>query len=76
MARSRRKAPVAGHTTAISEKEDKRAYNRRYRHVAKQAVGVGDEEKPLPDLREHSGPWGMDKDGKGRFDPETYPEGM
>lgn len=33
MSRSRRKTPVDGMTTARSEKQDKRLYNRRYRRV-------------------------------------------
>jgi len=69
MSRSRRKTPIGGVTTAGSEKQDKRDYNRRYRRVAKQAVEAGDESRPLPILREHSDPWSMDKDGKMSFDP-------
>ncbi len=73
MSKSRRKTPIGGVTTAESEKKDKRDYNRRYRRVAKQAVEAGDESKPLPILREHSDPWGMDKDGKMSFDPRKNP---
>lgn len=57
MSRSRRKTPIMSVTTATSEKKDKRDYNRRYRRVAKQAIESGDENKPLPIVREHSDPW-------------------
>ena len=73
MSRSRRKTPIGSITTADSEKKDERDYNRRYRRVAKQAVESGDESKALPILREHSDPWGMDKDGKAPFDPRKNP---
>ena len=76
MSRSRKKTPVAGMTTAVSEKQDKRLYNRRYRRVTKQMVHVEPERELLPHLREYSDPWGMDKDGKHRFDPLNYPERM
>lgn len=76
MSRSRRKTPVDGMTTARSEKQDKRLYNRRYRRVTKQMVHVEPERELLPHLREYSDPWGMDKDGKHRFDPLKYPERM
>lgn len=77
VSRSRRKTPVTGVTTAPSEKQDKRAYNRRYRRASRQVVrGTGElagEQKPLPRLREHSNPWDMGKDGKMLFDPREKP---
>ena len=76
MARSRKKTPVHGMTTASSEKEDKRFYNRRFRRVSKQALRVNPEREVLPHLREYSNPWCMDKDGKVRFDPKKHPELM
>lgn len=76
MSRSRKKTPVAGMTTAVSEKQDKRLYNRRYRRVTKQMVHIEPAREVLPHLREYSDPWGMDKDGKHRFDPLKYPERM
>lgn len=39
-------------------------------------VHVEPERELLPHLREYSDPWGMDKDGKHRFDPLKYPERM
>ncbi len=76
MSRSRKKTPVHGMTTARSEKKDKRLYNRRFRHVSKQALHVNPECEVLPHLREYSNPWSMDKDGKVRFDPKKHPELM
>jgi hypothetical protein len=76
MARSRKKTPVHGITTASSEKKDKRLYNRRFRHVCKQALHVNPYLEVLPHLQEYSNPWCMDKDGKARFDPKKHPEWM
>jgi len=73
VSRSRRKMPIHGVTTAESEKQEKRAYNRRYRHAVKQAVQSGDDETPLPIVREYSDPWAMGKDGKMLFDPAKHP---
>lgn len=76
MSRSKRKTPITGNTTSESEKQAKRAYNRRYRHVCKLVIANDTEHSLIPSLREHSNPWGMDKDGKSRFDPGRYPELM
>jgi hypothetical protein len=76
MARSRKKTPVQGMTTANSEKQDKRLYNRRFRRISKQAIHVESEREVLPHLKEYSNPWCMDKDGKARFDPKKHPEWM
>lgn len=74
MSRSKRRTPVCGVTTARSEKQDKRLYNRRYRRVCKQAIHSDPGRELLPRLREYSNPWVMDKDGKARFDPEDRPD--
>lgn len=76
MSRSRKKTPVCGITTAQSEKQDKRLYNRRFRRVFKQVIRVAPESEVLPVLREYSNPWAMNKDGKSRFDPRRHPEWM
>jgi hypothetical protein len=76
MSRSRRKTPVSGITTAESEKSDKRIYNRRYRHAAKQLLSIDPKLEPVPPLRAFSDPWLMDKDGKHRFDPKSHPKLM
>lgn len=76
MARSRKKTPRRGITTASSEKQDKRLYNRCFRRVSKQALKINPEREVLPQLREYSNPWSMAKDGKVRFDPKKHPEWM
>src|SRR5207244_2425008 len=77
MSRSRRKNPICGITTAQSEKQNKREYNRRFRRATRQALRHFDTERDvLPHLREHSDPWAMDKDGKQRFDPKAHPDLM
>lgn len=74
MSRSRRYTPICGITTSESEKRDKRLYNRRYRRVTEQIVRkLGSELEFLPQLREYSNPWAMDKDGKCRFDSVRHP---
>ena len=76
MSRSRRKNLYRAITTAESEKQDKRAYHRRFRHAAEQALKADPTGNSVPILREYSDPWGMDKDGKVRFDPVKYPKEM
>ena len=75
MSRSRKKTSIGGITTSESEKQDKRIYNRRFRHVCKQSLHI-DYEKELPDLKEYSNPWCMGKDGKKWFDAMKYPKRM
>lgn len=70
MSRSRRKTPIIGNCGG-SEKWDKRSANRRHRVRVKQAMKAGEFED-LPDLREISDPWGMNKDGKFYFNDEDY----
>lgn len=74
MSHSRRKHPFCGYTTAESEKDDKRRYNRRYRRVCRQILHSNPEREILPVLKEVSDIWWMDKDGKGRFNPKLHPE--
>lgn len=74
MSRSRKKSPFTSRTTSVSEKEDKRLYNRRYRHVVKQLMHIDPTADILPHLRDYSNPWAMDKDGKWLFDPKKYPQ--
>jgi len=61
MSRSRRKVPIAGATTAPSDKPFKRAEHSRERSAAKIAVARGDE-PPAPKL--YGDPWNGNKDGK------------
>jgi hypothetical protein len=74
MSRSKRRTPVCGRTSARSEKQDKRTYNRRYRRVCKQIMHVDHARELLPLLREYSNQGAMSKDGKFWFDPEERPE--
>jgi hypothetical protein len=57
MARSRKRTPVQGMTTASSERKDKRLYNRRFRRISKHALQVNPEREVLPHLREYSNAW-------------------
>jgi hypothetical protein len=76
MSRSRRKRPFSGITLAKSEKQEKRLANRRIRRVNKSLLAYTNDETQLRRKREVSNVWCMSKDGKQRFDPETYPELM
>jgi hypothetical protein len=76
MSRSRRKRPFSGITPAKSEKQEKRVANRRIRRVNKSLLAGTYDETQLCRKREVSDVWCMSKDGKQRFDPETYPELM
>jgi len=74
MSRSKKRTPVCGMTSARSEKQDKRLYNRRYRRICKQIIHADPTRELLPSLSEYSNTWAMDKDGKVRFDPRNRPE--
>lgn len=76
MSNSRKKTSIAGITNSKSEKQDKRIYNRRYRHACKQFLHINHEQEPIPHLKEYSNPWSMDKDGKKWFDANEYPKRM
>lgn len=74
MARSRRRSPFCGLTTARSEKDEKLACHRKERHrVAVLLVSRPDVEL-WPLKREFGDPWWMAKDGRLRFDPRESPE--
>jgi hypothetical protein len=74
MSRSRKKTPISGVTTAPTEKDDKRAANRRLRREVRKRLAEGGDATALPDLREISDAGAMAKDGKTRFDPGQRPE--
>ena len=76
MSRSRKKTPITGITTAESEKKDKRLANRSERRINKWLLKYYQDEAKLRAKREVSNVWGMDKDGKQRFDPTKYPQLM
>lgn len=62
MSRSRRKTPITGVTTAVTEKENKRDANRKLRRLNK--IKIRKRDYDLFQLREISNVWGFDKDGK------------
>ena len=66
MARSKKKNPIHGITTAQSEKEDKRFANRAYRRKVKQMIQPDEivDDLTLPEIREVSNVWDFAKDGK------------
>lgn len=70
MSRSFRHSPFTGHTTAESEKKDKRLANRRERRVVQQKLSVFADDSVLPHRRSVSNPYSFDKDGKQRLSPE------
>ena len=76
MSRSKKKNPFCGHTTAKSEKEDKRIANRKDRRVNKEILKTDQDDSKLKSTNETSNVWSMDKDGKQRFDPERNPKEM
>jgi len=61
MSRSRRKTPIAGVTTASSDKQFKKAEHSRERVTARIAVVRGDDP---PHRKSFGDPWKGDKDGK------------
>lgn len=65
VSRSKRKTPFFGHTTAVSEKEDKTIWHRAFRRAMKQFL----DEKV--DIRYYSDPWNMNKDGKQYYKQAT-----
>lgn len=64
MSRSKRKSPYMG-LCADSEKWDKRKNNRRLRKKCKEALK---NDKELPNMKEISDIWTMNKDGKFKLD--------
>jgi hypothetical protein len=74
MARSRRKTPIMGLTTAPSEKADKRISNRLTRHKIRIVLHNGSEVEVLPQRKEIFNSWSLAKDGKiywgSRCDPK------
>lgn len=63
MSRSRKKTPIHGITTAVSEKEGKRIWHKRMRARERDRLITDPESEPTHE-REVSDTWGMSKDGK------------
>ena len=62
MSRSRRKTKIFAHTTASSEKQDKRRWNRTFRKVSKSLIR---QEKEAPNkIQGVTNIWDGAKDGK------------
>lgn len=74
MSRSRRKTPVFGHTTAVSEADDKRLWHKRWRARERERgelASLGLDMEHLTTQRNAvSSPWDMAKDGKSWFSPK------
>lgn len=62
MSGSIKKTPKVAITSAESEKDNKRAANRKLRRVTKVKIKKGEGE--LPTLKDISNTWAFDKDGK------------
>jgi len=63
MSRSRRKTPIRGITSAVSEHVDKEAWHRSYRTAVRRQL-ANNPDCELPHLRKFFDPWRMAKDGK------------
>jgi hypothetical protein len=80
VSRSKRRKPVAGITTAESEKQWKQEANRKLRRASNQIVQqmpcADPDETVLPVLHEVANQYSGPKDGKQRFDPRRHPRLM
>ena len=74
MARSRRRSPFCGITTARSEKEEKSASHRKERRSVSVLLVSRPDVELWPVKHEFGDPWSMAKDGKQRFDPNEFPQ--
>lgn len=67
MSRSRRKTPIFGNTTSHSEKQDKKIWHSRLRAKERTVLSSSRppelEDKAMPEVRDASNPWSMNKDG-------------
>jgi hypothetical protein len=71
MARSRRKTPICGITTARSEKQDKKIWHSRYRAAVRTHLRSNRDQDLMPLPREVSNVWDFAKDGKQRLAPDS-----
>jgi hypothetical protein len=72
MSKSRRKTPIFGHTTSVSEAKDKAIWHRRHRRAERSEIKLAGVDYIARSHRAHSDPWLMDKDGK-RWWAEAQP---
>ena len=75
MSRSHRKTPIHG-ACGGSDKEDKRRANQKFRHHVKKILTVDPMREELPNRRQLSNVWDMNKDGKVYFNVREQPESM
>ncbi|WP_274645083.1 hypothetical protein [Pseudomonas serbica] len=76
MSRSRRKTPIIGHTTAVSESFDKAKWHRAFRRAENKRLSC-DPESESHHLKEFFNPYSMHKDGKQWIGiPCRHPEEM
>ncbi|MEI5680488.1 MULTISPECIES: hypothetical protein [unclassified Mesorhizobium] len=73
MARSKKKTPICGMTTADSDKPFKAAEHRRERRSVRRALDGGAD---VPSPLQFGNPWASEKDGKHWFDRQGFPELM
>lgn len=73
MAHSRRKTPLCGVTTAESEKDDKRFYNRVLRRKNRQLLKTDASPERLKQVKEAMDARKMAKDGKISIDLTNFP---
>jgi hypothetical protein len=71
MARSRKKVPITGITTATSEKSDKVSAHKRERRAVRTRLHDQPAAEILPTTREVSDVWTFAKDGKTYLKPES-----
>jgi hypothetical protein len=77
MARSVRRNPFSGTTTAASDKAWKVQAHRAERRVVRHAIASGRDVEFGREVRHiYGNPWDGPKDGKVRFDPNTAPQLM
>lgn len=81
MSRSRKKTPIRGNCGSrhhVSEKEEKRKFNRKMRRTNRQILKTNDdlEGAVFRHKDEVEDVWGFSKDGKHRFDPNKWPKEM
>ncbi|VVE59280.1 hypothetical protein PAN31117_05249 [Pandoraea anapnoica] len=76
MSRSKRKTPICGVTSAVSEAEDKALWHRAHRRSERVALERDGIEYIASNRHAHSSTWRMGKDGKHFFDAAEWPTVM
>ena len=78
MARSRKKTPITGVTTAETDKPFKQQEHQRERSRVRDALNADREldEIDTPPSKLFGNPWASGKDGKHAFDPDKFPKLM